>query len=206
MVNANYVSLPPEVRKIIAEYCDGGVTKNSTCDEIREAGRTVASLARVDRAIRPKCLAILSVLRHLYQDATRTYMTHKYTAYNSDKSSQLIDALMTGLNVPLAQHTFEDFTDGIHRDIRDMIIHMPDTIRYDGAELRCFPGVSPLFVACVNPRIQLDIVDLLLEKGADVTAMIHLSQLILPCLAELGAISPERFEAIRALFAKHGKA
>lgn len=205
MVNANYASLPPEVRGIIAGYCDGGVTENSTRDEIREAGRTVASLARVDRAIRPKCLAILSLLRYLYQDATRTYMTHKYTAYNTDEPSQLMDALMTGLDVSLAQHTFGYFTDEIHRDIRDMIIHLPDTIHYDGGELRCFPNVSPLFVVCVNPKIPLDIVELLLVKGADVTATIHSSEPILADLCQLRVISPDRLEAIRALLVKHGR-
>lgn len=210
MVNANYASLPPEVRGIIAGCCDGGVTKNSTRDEIREAGRTVASLARVDRAIRPKCLAILSVLQNLYQLATHRYMTYKYTAYPpiivGGSILRLFDALMTGMTVVTMRHTFDKFTDEIHRDIRDMIINVPDIIFHCRARFSSLRRVTPLVVACVNPRIPLDIVDLLLEEGADVTPLIHYPDRIEPCVARLGEISPERLEDIRALFVKHGQA
>ena len=87
---------------------------------------------------------------------------------NMDSSPELLDALSSGLgHLPYVQTSHSSFTKEIMNDVKEIIKQCPSTIHANGASTRVHNRMTPLAVACMNPRVPVSLVEFLLQNGAD---------------------------------------
>ena len=141
-------------------------------------------------------------------------LVNKYRKYNDDYPSrwkdwkgnpQLLDALFTGCSLLFAESTFKTYTPEIEQDIKDIIKLTPQSMNCILGTLRCRDDIPPLAAACFNVNIPLDIVEFLLQQGANPNATLKFNGHPISILADLEVnLDAERFEAIQTLFNKYG--
>tara|TARA_A100001015_G_scaffold196074_1_gene218685 strand:+ start:560 stop:1189 length:630 start_codon:yes stop_codon:yes gene_type:complete len=79
----------------------------------------------------------------------------------------LCDILFTELNIPFSRSSFNRITDNLFEDLKEIIRLIPDSLESGWCHLRCRTNVTPLYAACINEKIPLDIVKYMIEQGAD---------------------------------------
>jgi len=87
--------------------------------------------------------------------------------YHED-SPILLDLLFTGCNLPFANSTFDYFDETLANDLVTILRIVPNTIHSKYGVLRCRTNVSPLDAACVNTNIDFNVIQTLLDNGADI--------------------------------------
>ena len=87
----------------------------------------------------------------------------------------LIDMLFSGCNLPYADSSLEYYQSSIFDDIKKVVSIMPSSLNSYYGRLRCRHNVSPLYAACVNENIPIDVIKFLLEKGSNLENSILLN-------------------------------
>lgn len=85
----------------------------------------------------------------------------------------LVDAILSGST----EATYSEMTDSIVTDIKFIIGNYPESLNTNSGRFETNYNMSPLTVACFNLSTPLDIVKLLLEKGANINCF-HKSTLM----------------------------
>ena len=88
--------------------------------------------------------------------------------FNHQDSPILLDLLFTGCNLPFANSTFDYFDETLANDLVTILRIAPNTIHSKYGVLRCRTNVSPLDAACVNTNIDFNVIQTLLDNGADI--------------------------------------
>lgn len=114
----------------------------------------------------------------------------------------LIDILCSGLNLPLANSTFEYFQSFMIDDIKDILRICPTAVLANQGQLRCRFNVDVLYLACINQEIPLSIIKLLIQNGADVNYKINYNGYPIHVLEDMEICknSTWRIEKIKTLF------
>lgn len=114
---------------------------------------------------------------------------------------QLIDIFCTGCNLPFAKSTFNIYNIGIENDIKNIIKLTPDSINCIGGSLRCRDFITPLYMACINTKIPIYIIELLLKNGANKNHLIKVNGKKMSMLDDLkNNISDHRYQIVVKLF------
>ncbi len=117
---------------------------------------------------------------------------------------QLLDALFSGSRFTLGTLNF--YNEIVERDIKDIILYMPESMNCVMGELRCRMSVTPLVAAIVNPNIPIHIIEFMFEHGADANGTLEFNGYEVKIYHDLGnfGLYPSRIEKIQALFVKYG--
>lgn len=226
-----FSNLPIELKtKIIRQYFPPPSVLTKT--EAKSWGRDICNFAATNREIREICQQKLSIPircrkicetkqdypkkilelmnkynRYQEEYENPAYRQPPYLSYEPKGNPMLLDALFTGCQLPYARSTFDEYTNEIEKDIKDIVKLNPQSINCNIGELRCRTNVTPLMAACVNPNISINIIELLLENGADPKAKISVDnedQCFLEDLNENSTLENERLSQIIELFKKYG--
>jgi len=158
-------------------YFSSSPVRKLTSKEIKEHTRSLANMMLIDR----KWATILkqNFNEHFLQLRKFDHLVNKYTIYNKPYETYrgsgnpyLFDALCSGNGLEQGYpQTFNTYTPEIENDIREMITHTPKSlsswVQLIHPEQESVTCVTPLFAACVNNKIPLEIIELMLEKGAN---------------------------------------
>jgi hypothetical protein len=79
----------------------------------------------------------------------------------------LVDALSSGCRLPFGRGSLEEYSTETESDIKKIIALVPESINSCAGELRCRSRVTPLVMACVNGSVPAEMVQCLLDHGAD---------------------------------------
>lgn len=148
-----------------------------TSSEIKRCAREVGFLSSTSTRIHSLLVSKLADLKRLFE------LVAKYSAYNTEyeknarqggTSPHLIDALFTGWTGAWGYHSIQEYSPQIEKDIKDLVRLSPQCLESREGQMRLFGNVSPLFVACLNKSIPVDIVEFLLGAGADMNAAIDI--------------------------------
>src|SRR5438045_7699519 len=96
----------------------------------------------------------------------------KYGKYGIE--GQLYDSLSSGCKLVFAEHSL-DYSDEVKSDIKYLVRCEPEFLKFNDGHIRCRYKVTPLAIACFNVNIPLDIIDFLLENGANPYEKIELN-------------------------------
>lgn len=132
----------------------------------------------------------------------------KYTAYPSDKNSELYDALQTGLKIPYSHSSFDSYTRSTTKDIIDIVRLIPESIntKPKTGNLRCRKEIPTFFIACHNSHVPLEVIEYLLEHGANPRDTINVNGYDTPILKDLEECTPgDRLTKIIKLIETHEK-
>ena len=212
-INAIMINnLPLDLRRYLLDFITPARFTNS---EVKACARVLSGLARKSAKFKPLCQERLQKLARIY------YFINKYPKYNIKyedpksywlvlpenyveyplRSPQLIDAFLTGCDLPFAWHSFETYTAEIEDDIKEIVKLMPQSLNCAIGSLRCRGGVSVLFAAAINSNIPVHMVKFLPDHGADPNMSVELNCHNVNILEDLGAnISAERFAQVQKLF------
>ena len=117
-------------------------------------------------------------IQEKYNQKSREWLIDKYSHYRSRYDSwlqsgddpkgtpELLDALFTSCYLPFSTSSYNILTKEIKDDICAIIKLIPESIYCQIGLLQFKNYVTPLFVACVNECIPIDIIKLLLENNA----------------------------------------
>ena len=119
----------------------------------------------------------------------------------------LIDILFTNYNLP---HTFSSYLylsdSKIEKDIKNILNILPKCVNSAYGKVRCRTNISPLYAACINENIQLYIIEILLQYGANIHQPILIFEKQYHILTDLRYnISSTRYNKIKQLFQKYNK-
>ena len=121
----------------------------------------------------------------------------------------LIDMLCTECSLPFALSSHSIFTDDIFNDIKEIIRIVPQSLQSQYGQLRCRYKLSPLDIACHNVNIPLNVIEYILDKGANMYYLYevngyktHILDDIDPGIASIFAC--ERYEKIKQIFLEKG--
>jgi hypothetical protein len=169
MVTFNLNETPEIIFDIILEYAlniDGGVTFKSL-----ESDASVC----LELCLVFKRLGIMG--EHLHKIRRLRLLLRKYhvfSVYDPDRVSEcplLLDALSSGCNYiwPMIGGSVKEFGNDVKRDIIDLIKLVPSSVNYKMEKSIVYGRsyITPLYIACLNPKIPLNIVKMLFEHGAD---------------------------------------
>ena len=132
--------------------------------------RDISSVSQTNRYLYDLSSDLLDKLHQKHKQYRRQYLESKYTRWNfinRCSTGILIDAFCTELNVPFARSSYSFINDEMISDIKEMVEIYSEAIHCDKGELRCRYSVTPIVFACINEKIPVDIIDLLLSHGAD---------------------------------------
>jgi hypothetical protein len=128
------------------------------------------------------CLELCLVFRrlgimgeHLYKIRRLRLLLRKYhvfSVYDPDRVSKcplLLDALSSGCIWPMMGSSVKEFGNDVARDIIELIKLVPSSVNYkmEKSILYRRSYITPLYIACLNAKIPLNIVKMLFEHGAD---------------------------------------
>ena len=204
---------PSEIQKLII-YQISSVPTVIIESDIRYQCRDILNIILVCRSFRDYCSEDLANLLSIIK------LIKKYNVYQEEyekavkdieKSKPmstpiLYDALLTGCRLPYARSTFSIFDDSIQEDIKLMIRLLPNCIFYKLGQLRCRTLVTPLYAACVNTHIPIEIIKFLFENNANPEEKIRVNykfELIINDLKD--NIDEQRYSDICDLFSQYQK-
>ena len=217
--NSGFNALPQEVAERIVKQATNIKIETYTVSKIKELAKQIQNISETNRAnselLSPKLNDLKEIVRLIkkykyYQDDYE-YLSRTERGTTNVKIGgppQLLDALFAGCELPFANSSAQEFNDNLREDINQILKLMPESIHCKFGQLRCRYEVTPLYAACINPNIPLDIVELLLQKGADPNEKILLNGGPINSLVDLKNnledSSPERYNKIKELFIKYG--
>ena len=141
------------------------------------------------------------LLRYNHYQKTYAERVRNNSAYEGEANPILSDILFTGLNFPFASSTFNTLNPTIWSDFHQIVRLMPSAIHSTYCRLRCREYITPLYIACVNEQVPLEIVKSLIANGARVDHKVHVNSLEIGILEDIEkVISKERYEQLQALF------
>jgi hypothetical protein len=172
---STFLKLPLDINKLIITFIDN--PDKYTSQKIKDCAINLSNSCinkEFDHIIKP-------ALQKLRQIA---HLVNKYCKYNSIYANpgkkwdtkelidyggnpQLWDALCTGSSLPFAESTFKNWSPEIETDIKNIITLTPESLNCTIGELRCRNNVPPLVIASINPHVPLEIVEYMLQKGAN---------------------------------------
>ncbi len=143
----------------------------------RKSERDVKALTCVNKSFQSSCASVMQQLRVMISSVRVRRFEELKNEYRSLPSQlgtlpMLMDACLSGsdfLKYTQFSHTYAWNTQ-TEQDIRDMIALDPSLIQYRLSPIRFAvfaQEATPLLTACLNPRCSVEIVELLLENGAD---------------------------------------
>lgn len=108
--------------------------------------------------------------------------------------------LSSSCNLPCVpdRYNYKD----IEEDLRKAIILFPSQINYCGGDMRCRHKVSCLRVAVTNIHVKLDILELLIENGADINHNILVNNSETSIIDDVYSCNKLHYEKIKHLFKK----
>ena len=115
---------------------------------------------------------ITSIIYYLnkYKTYQREYDYSYVHGFNKDiiyTNPILCDILYTELNIPFSRSTYNIIRPELLTDLENIIKLMPETINSEWCHLRCRTNITPLYIACINRAIPLDVVKLLIKYGGN---------------------------------------
>ena len=105
-----------------------------------------------------------------YKTYQREYDYSYVHGFNKDiiyTNPILCDILYTELNIPFSRSTYNIIRPELLTDLENIIKLMPETINSEWCHLRCRTNITPLYIACINRAIPLDVVKLLIKYGGN---------------------------------------
>jgi hypothetical protein len=131
--------------------------------ELKRTKFSVVNLALINKRFYYACKEKLHKLKRMNE------LRLKYHVYNHEENEfpQLLDAVFTGCKLPFGNHSITRYNSQVKGDILEIIELMPSSINCNKGFLRCREDVTVLAAACFNLQILNEIIQLLLEKGAD---------------------------------------
>lgn len=191
-------------------------TKESTDDQLRQSIQDLSQLRLVDRSFNIVCSELQApLITRLIESLTQRYNIYNesyefslnYTTYDPKGPPQLLDALFTECDLPLAKSSLLKYDMTVEKDIKFMITFMLESMDCVFGELRCRSDVTPLHAAVANNIIPVHIIKFMFEHGADANATFKLNgsrRTIYEDIHNVPGENTPRIEAIQALFVEYG--
>lgn len=174
----SFTSIPLPVKANILS-CLVVLPRKFTQEEALFLGRVVIPLNTINKEIQQILVTTFKSndLKEIYR------LVGKYRTYNSSRSfnksdapPQLLDALFTGCTLPMAAQSVGVYSPYVESDIRSIVRVMPESIHCKLGQLRLRWDLPPLYAACVNEQMPLNIIELLLQNKANPYARVGYSQ------------------------------
>jgi hypothetical protein len=186
-----------------------------TNKEVKDCARQIMDISLIDHKFQTICF---TVFQKKLDDLKITHaLICKYSSYNGDyemyafelglKGPQLFDAVISGCKLPCIYPTVKQYTpEEVEKDIHEIVRVMPESLHWDHGSGRLASRVTPLYGACVNTDIPLQIIEFLVQSGADSKAEILWNNIPTSLLEVIKiSTSPERYQEIEKIFAKFSK-
>lgn len=149
--------------------------------EMKEMRITISNIALANKRFYHACKEKLVELKRM-SELVLKYHTYNY---NQNEFPQLLDAVFTGCTLPYSDHSINEYSPQVEEDIIEIIKLMPSSINCAIGTLRCRDEVTVLAAACMNFIIPENIIQLLLEKGADPLKQYYLNNRKISILGDL---------------------
>ena len=135
----------------------------------------------------------------------KEYVDHPYERWRIDNYALyrtcLLDAVSSAIYLPLVKRTHASMSPTILRDIEDMLDLFPEMVHTTEGIMRCRYKVTPLYLAVINDRIPIALVEKLARqhKQFNVPMTIELNGHDIPILHDLDLceISSSRKQQLR---------
>lgn len=204
--------LPLDINKLILSFL-----KRPARSTILEIRNHIKCIYFINKEIYSILKLELPKLKRIYE------LVCKYKKYNSEYEDnihwrtkqltdyggnpQLWDALCSSCMLPYAYSTFNYFNEETTTDITDLLVLTPESIKCTIGYLRCRSNVHPLVMACLNPVIPINIVELLLIHGADINQTYLINGQETNILEDISItdVYSNRYNEIVKLFEKYKK-
>lgn len=209
-------SCPTRVIVLITQFCRGTresyspVTTTQTLALRSQFDRTLYLVRLLDSdTYQQSLLNNRTLMKYLfrYNHYQKTYAerVRNNPAFKGETNPILSDILFTGLNWPFAGSTFNTLNPTIWSDFHQVVRLMPSAIHSTYCRLRCREYITPLYIACANEHVPLEIVQSLIANGARVDHKIQVNcrdMGILEDIKECEVISKKRYEQLKGLFGR----
>lgn len=171
-IETKFKQLPHEVLSEIVNYiiCPNKII---TIPNLKEQGKQLLNIYLI-----MKLSSNINIMKQQYELLT------KYPSYNNDyewysklKSKDnkptignpiLLDILFSGCKLHYAYSSNEYYTDNMKDDIKLCIKLFPEAINSTFGNLRCRNNITPLYAACTNGFIPTNIIEYLIQQGANI--------------------------------------
>lgn len=199
--------LPCEISEIILSYLLSSIITKSHQTE----NYTYVSCFSVNREDcqfnqkRKQTKKILYYLDKYYIFQNEYSYSYSYSHYFGDNyytNPILCDILFTELYIPFSRSSFNRITDELLNDLKEIIRLIPNSLESGWCHLRCRTNVTPLYAACINEKIPIDIVRYLIDQGADKKNKVKVNGFSRNTLVDLkrDCINRERYNKLVELF------
>lgn len=217
-----FYTLPLDIRKVIINFTANSIIFDLVYqevfsnDDIKNTHSKLNFLSKV-------CIEfnVFSQIK-LKEIKTIFNLYNKYSVYNDDYlrlgcgwlgnekymvpcgNPQLLDVLSTGLYLPFVRHSFTLFGKNQEDDLKTIIKLFPRSISCNIGSMRCRDFITPFIVACYNPFISTEIIEFLLNNGANPNSILSLNGNKIHILADLKNNNPTRYQQILPVLTKYG--
>jgi len=144
--------------------------------------------------------------RDSYSCLRRFHEDHEMALISDYGNPQLVDAIATGIPYPGFTRSLTQFSSVVLDDIKDIMTLTPQSLHCPIGISRCFHNSQPLFFACINENIPLEIIEFLIVTGLNTDQRFPVQEQMAGAMKSFadGNVQPLRANAITELFAKHG--
>lgn len=133
--------------------------------EIPEMSSETAKMATEKAGLSPELAQKYSAYQKSHEEG---YGYNDPSKINLDSPPVLLDALFSGLgHLPYIKTSHSKFTEEIANDVKEIVKQCPSAIHANGASTRVNDRMTPLAVACMNPGVPVDLIEFLLQNGAN---------------------------------------
>jgi hypothetical protein len=141
------------------------------------------------------------------QNQYETFMQGHPTGNRRHFSPLLIDVLCSGLHLPLTFSASPAFGDEQAADVRTLLEILPSCASSRFGEMCCRTKVFPLYIACMNEQVGLNVVNMLIEAAVGSViphSTLRVDEQYVGILEDAKyVVSTSRFEQLEALFAEY---
>jgi hypothetical protein len=89
----------------------------------------------------------------------------------------------------------------LEKDIEEIVALLPSSVNCEYGRLRSREQVTPLFAACINKNISLNIIKILIQCGANIEHNIQINGIKVKMLSDIkNECDPSRFVSIHQMF------
>ena len=131
-----------------------------------------SKLININSIFYKKYIEKYSKLKKIYYLINKYYKLHNRYENEIEYYSStpiLYDALSTSLVLPYVNSSYQLNNIGdlkiFYQDIYDIIKYIPESLNYNDGNLRCRYKVTPLYIACLNSFIPINIIERLMKKS-----------------------------------------